>query len=246
MPDDAAVRDGRPGPVVVGLGGSTRAVSLTTVALRAALDGAARAGARTQLLDLRALPLPILDADRPVGDIDNARTILDAVRGADGLIVASPLYQQTISGAMKNLLDYLGVLEDETPPGLTGKVVGLVSVAGGAASLGATLAMRASCNGMGAWVLPDSADLDGSCFDADGRLCNLLARDRLRALGKAVTLGAVASNAGRPTAGVAGDRSLPGGHRVRTDHHGTDHHGDDHHGHDHHGADHRVVAGHRH
>jgi hypothetical protein len=44
---------------IVGLGGSMAGVSRS----RAALEGAASAGARTQLLDLRELDLPMFDPD---------------------------------------------------------------------------------------------------------------------------------------------------------------------------------------
>ena len=44
---------------VVGLGGSMRAGSSSLAALRIALEGAAGAGAATELLDVRALDLPM-------------------------------------------------------------------------------------------------------------------------------------------------------------------------------------------
>ena len=98
---------------------------------------------------MRELSLPILNADQPGWDLEKVRTLLAGVRQAHGLIVASPVYQQTVSGALKNALDYLAVLENEEPPGLFGKVIGLVSVTGSQPSMGASLAVRAACQGLG-------------------------------------------------------------------------------------------------
>ena len=48
---------------IVGLGGSTARISRSRAALRAALDGAASAGAETELLDIRELDLPMYNPD---------------------------------------------------------------------------------------------------------------------------------------------------------------------------------------
>ncbi|HEX6493347.1 MAG TPA: NAD(P)H-dependent oxidoreductase, partial [Candidatus Dormibacteraeota bacterium] len=68
-----------PRPVVAGLGGSTRPGSRALEALRISLDGAARAGARTVLLDVRELALPVLDAAQPECDHMGVRTLLARV-----------------------------------------------------------------------------------------------------------------------------------------------------------------------
>ena len=70
---------------IVGLGGSLARVSRSRAALRTALEGAAKAGADTQLLDLRELDLPLYDprprrADRGRGDAD--RVVLRGRRPA--------------------------------------------------------------------------------------------------------------------------------------------------------------------
>jgi len=48
---------------IVGLGGSLARSSRSLAALRVALEGAAEAGASTQLLDLRELDLPMYNPD---------------------------------------------------------------------------------------------------------------------------------------------------------------------------------------
>ena len=191
-----------PTPIVVGLGGSTRTGSKSLEALRVCLGAAADAGAETHLLDIRELALPILDAGQPAWQHESVRTLLGQVRRASGLIVASPVYQETVSGAIKNALDYLYILEQEEPFGLTGTVVATISVSGSISSMGASLAVQTACRGLKGWVLPEPVDLAGNAFGKDGRLYDVLARDRLRLLGRTVVRSAIArrteSQAGEP------------------------------------------------
>ncbi len=114
---------------VVGLGGSLAKNSTSLAALRVALQGAAAAGAETELFDIRTLELPLYspDAEPP----EAARRLADAVHSADALIWASPLYHGTVSGSFKNALDWLQLLNDRKPAFLTDKVIGLISTAGG-------------------------------------------------------------------------------------------------------------------
>ena len=181
-------------PVVLGLGGGTQQHSRALDALRVALQGADRTGAETPLLGMRELSLPVLDAEQPEL-IESVQTLLAAVRRADGLILASPVYQETVSGALKNALDHLSVLDQEEAYALSGKVVGLVSVSGSLPGLGASLAVQTACRALGTWVLPNSVNLGSASFDIEDRVCDLLARDRLLALGRRVALGAVARRA---------------------------------------------------
>jgi FMN reductase len=197
--------DGR--PLVVGLGGSTRHASRTLDVLRVALEGAERAGAAIMLLDIHQLDLPMFDAEAPNYQFESATLLLNIVRRAQGLIVASPIYMETVSGALKNALDYMSILELDEPPGLCGKAVGRISVARGHASPGASLIVEIACRGLGGWILPDPVDLGGSSFGEDHRLCDVVARDRLLTLGRRVTTAAIVRRAAEPGA--------PAGHGER-------------------------------
>ena len=91
---------------IVGLGGSIASVSRSHAALEVALEGAASAGANTQLLDLRELELPMFNPedDEPTA---GAVELIEASHAADGMLWSSPLYQGTISGALENALDWI-------------------------------------------------------------------------------------------------------------------------------------------
>ena len=91
-------------PYVVGLGGTTRAGSSTERALRTALAHTARLGARTSLFTAQDLDLPLYAAERPKRT-QAAQALVDALRCADGIIIATPAYHGGVSGLVKNALD---------------------------------------------------------------------------------------------------------------------------------------------
>jgi NAD(P)H-dependent FMN reductase len=74
-------------------------------ALRVVLGAAEARGAETRLLDLHAIDMPLY---RPQ-DVAKTEGVLqadDAVNWADAFVLASPDYHGSMSGAMKNFLDY--------------------------------------------------------------------------------------------------------------------------------------------
>jgi FMN reductase len=146
---------------IVGLGGSLGRTSRSRAALVTALEGAAQAGAEIELLDLRALDLPMYDPDRqdPVGD---AGRLIESCSAADGMLWSSPLYQGTISGAFKNALDWLHLLQHRDPPYLYDKVIGLMSAAGGTQGLHAIDTMEFSVRALRAWAVPYVVPVGGA------------------------------------------------------------------------------------
>ncbi len=169
--------------LVVGISGSLRPESYTYHAVREALAGAAAAGARTELIDLRDRPLPFMDAR----DGEECRTpevvaLREKVKAAHGLVVGSPEYHGSFSGVVKNALD---LLSDEE---LAGKMVGLVSVAGGASGMSALSHLRLVMRAVHAWVVPQQVMVPyvGGAFDASGRPKDAKIAARLRELGREV------------------------------------------------------------
>jgi FMN reductase len=146
-------RVGGEGPLVVGIGGTLRACSSSETALRRALDAAAARGARTQLITARELILPMYDSDHP--DVDAAAHLLEAVRAADALILATPGYHGGTSGLLKNALDYLQELASDPQPYLDGRAVGCVVTAAGWQAGATTLtAMRSVVHALRGWPTP--------------------------------------------------------------------------------------------
>jgi len=105
------------------------------------------------LLDLRELDLPMYnpDDDEPG---EAATRVIESCYSADGLIWSSPLYQGTISGALKNALDWLHLLGPREPSYLHDKVIGLISAAGGTQGLQAINTMEFATRALRGWAVP--------------------------------------------------------------------------------------------
>jgi FMN reductase len=159
------------GPTIVGLGGSLARASKSRAALQRALEGSAVAGAQTTLLDLRELDLPLYnpDDDEPGAA---ASELIESCYQADGLIWSSPLYQGTISGALKNALDWLHLLGRRDPPYLHDKVIGLISAAGGTQGLQAINTMEFAVRALRGWAVPYVVPVASASrvFEPDGRI----------------------------------------------------------------------------
>ncbi|MFB3065764.1 MAG: NADPH-dependent FMN reductase [Planctomycetota bacterium] len=166
---------------VLAVCGSCDPGSKTMKALRLAAGAVSEAGGDVEVLDLRDYPLPILFSPHaPAGSDAAVDAVKAKFREADALLIGSPEYHGSYSGALKNLLDLMGFEEFE------GKMVALVGVAGGA--LGATNALnhlRTVCRQLHSWVLPDQVSVahSSNAFDAAGRPTDAGTAKRLQDLG---------------------------------------------------------------
>jgi len=159
-------------PLIVGLGGTTRAGSSTELALSAALSAAEGLGARTRLVGGAFLAeLPIYDP-RPGGPSERQAELADIVRSADGLILATPGYHGSLSGVVKNALDTLELLREDSRPYFTGRAVGVIVTAAGPQASGTTLtAVRSIIHALRGWPTPYGAAMtvNSASFGEDGR-----------------------------------------------------------------------------
>lgn len=145
---------------VCALNGSLRPHGMTRRALVVALEGAALCGAHTRLIDLWDYGLPLCDGSD--GTHDGVLRLRADVRCAHAMLWGTPEYHGSMSGALKNALDWLGFGECE------GKIVGLVSVSGGAlGGVEALTALRTVGRSLHAWVVPDQVLIPyaGEAFD---------------------------------------------------------------------------------
>lgn len=138
-------------PRIVGLGGTTRQGSSSERALRAALDFARNAGAETDLLLADDLELPAYAPEHS----PKAARLLDLVRRADGVVIASPAFHGGPSGLLKNALDYLEELRTDERPYLDGRAVGCIVCAAGWQATATTLAsLRSTVHALRGWPTP--------------------------------------------------------------------------------------------
>jgi FMN reductase len=147
---------------VLGIGGSTRQGSTSLTLLRGALRAVEEAGATATLADVRVLDLPIFDDDRPLEDYPpSLHELLAEARAADAYILCSPTYHGTVSGAVKNALDCLNALGDDSPSYLGGKPVALMAVGGGSAANVLT-SLQHAARAMNGLAIPTTVICSGS------------------------------------------------------------------------------------
>ena len=161
------------GPYIVGLGGTPRPGSSTERALIHALGAAAAAGARTKIFGGEFMErLPHFNPG-PDGPSAEQAELAQAVREADGIILATPGYHGSLSGVVKNALDTLELLRADSRPYLTGRAVGVIVTAEGSQAGGTTLtAVRSIIHALRGWPTPFGAalNINSGSFDADGTL----------------------------------------------------------------------------
>lgn len=142
-----------------------------------ALAAARARGARTEMFGGPFLAsLPIYNPHEVCIGADQSR-LIEAVRVADGVIVATPGYHGSISGLVKNALDCLEGLSGDERPYFDGRAVGCIVAASGGQAAGSTLAaLRSIVHALRGWPTPLGATLAAPrLFDEAGEFCD--ARD---------------------------------------------------------------------
>jgi FMN reductase len=170
---------------VVGIGGSIRADSQSERALRIALAGAEEAGAKVTMIAGNQLLLPFYDPAVPQRHPDAVR-LVEELRAADGVLLVSPGYHGTVSGLVKNALDYVEDLRDDARPYLDGRAVGCVAAAFGWQAAVTTLtALRSIVHALRGWPTPLGAAVNSGqvSFDADGGCSDTKVAESLRTIG---------------------------------------------------------------
>ena len=139
-------------PLILGIGGTTRAGSGSEMAMRAILAAAELLGAQTAVLTNDDLDLPIYVPGRVP---PAAAKLIDLVRRCDGLLIATPAYHGGISGLVKNAIDYIEELRTDERPYLEARAVGCIVCAGGAQAIGVTLiSCRSIVHALRGWPTP--------------------------------------------------------------------------------------------
>jgi FMN reductase len=157
-------------PLILGLGGTTRAGSSSERVLRAALREVEALGARTEMLAGPDLVIPLYAPELPERSPE-AERLIGLLRRCDGVIIASPGYHGSISGMIKNALDYAEDTARDARPYLDGRPVGCIACAYGWQATGSTLiALRTIVHALRGWPTPlgVAANTTLPLFDAAG------------------------------------------------------------------------------
>lgn len=145
-----------------------RSDSYSQQALKIALERIEALGAEVELLDLRSMDLPFCDGGKDYSNYPDVEKMRDAVREADGIILATPEYHGSISGVLKNALDLMGFEE------FTNKVTGFISVLGGQSNSNALNDLRIIMRWLHAWTIPEQVAIGQAwkAFNEQGELAD--------------------------------------------------------------------------
>ncbi len=164
-------------PRVLALAGSTRSGSYNKKLIRIAASAAQAAGAEVTLIDLRDLPMPLMDEDleEREGIPENAQKLKALMKSHHGLLLACPEYNSSISGVLKNAIDWASRPMDGEKPleCFAGKVAALLSASPGSlGGLRGLVTVRSILGNLQVLVLPDQVAVGKAheAFGEDGSL----------------------------------------------------------------------------
>lgn len=166
--------------LALGIGGSTRTGSRSLAALELVMRYL-RNHCDTETVDVGQIPVGPFTAGRNLPDTVPFRRFELLVSQAAIVVVSSPVYQESMSGALKNLLDYIHEF-DHTPVGFLGRVAAVIAVAEGSSVAGCLNAVSDTLRGMGADVVPTRVGLSATAFDETGQILDPIGVARLAIL----------------------------------------------------------------
>ncbi len=173
----------RPGaPVrVLGISGSLRKGSFNTAALRAAQEMLPQ-GMTLELFDLSSIPPYNADVES-AGDPESVKRLKLRIAAADALLFATPEYNYSIPGVLKNAIDWASRPQGESP--LKQKPAAVLGAGGRFGTVRAQNHLRQIAAGLNMLVLakPEVHIANpAEKFNADGRLVDEQTRRQIRAL----------------------------------------------------------------
>ena len=128
---------------------------------RVAFDYLSKQQVDCEWLDLAGMELPLCDADACYAH-PGARKLDQAVAGADGILVAAPVYNFDVSASAKNLIELTGSSWED-------KIVGFLCAAGGMSSYMSVMAYANSLMlDFRCVIIPRFVYATGEAFDEEG------------------------------------------------------------------------------
>jgi len=177
-------------PKILAFAGSTRRESWNKKLIRVAAKGAEDAGAAVTLVDLADFPMPMYDGDLEVqkGIPEKGREFKKLLREHHGFLMSCPEYNSSVSGVLKNAIDWASRREGDEKPleCFRGKLVCLMSASPGRlGGLRGLVHVRAILGNIGCIVLPSQVAVPSAndAFDPEGRLRDGGLREQVENLG---------------------------------------------------------------
>jgi NAD(P)H-dependent FMN reductase len=161
-------------PRILAFSGATRKNSFNKKLAAHAAKLAEQHGAEVTLIDLKDFPLPLYDGDVETdGMPENADALFELFMAHDAIIISSPEYNGSISGVLKNTIDWVSRPREGRGSAYAGKVAGLLSTSPGAlGGLRALGHVRTILTNLKVFVIPEQVAIGGSfsAFNDDGSL----------------------------------------------------------------------------
>jgi chromate reductase, NAD(P)H dehydrogenase (quinone) len=168
---------------LIGVCGSLRRGSFNLMLLRAAV-GAVPAGSSIQIESIRDIPLYDGDVEAEQGIPAAVQRLKDRIAAADGVLIVTPEYNNSLPGVLKNAIDWLSRPPADIPRVFRSRPVAIMGATPG---LGGTALSQAAwlpvvrTLGMRPWfegrVMISGA---GKVFDSEGRVLDPATQDRIR------------------------------------------------------------------
>ncbi len=168
---------------IMGICGSYDLDSANGLMIKLVLDACKDMGAEVCTWDNRMHPLPFVGEDG-CWENENVKMYKNMANSVDAFVLSSPEYHGTMSGVMKNSLDWLSF--DQT----TNKVFGLISTLGGQSNTTTLNHMRTSVRWIHGITIPEQLVIANvkNAFSEDGILKDEVLQKRLLDFCKSLTI----------------------------------------------------------
>ena len=180
-------------PRVLAFAGSTRTDSFNVKLVNIAAEGAREAEAEVTVLNLKDFPMPLFNQDLETaeGPPEQATRLKGIMLAHEGLLIASPEYNSSISPLLKNTIDWVSRPADGEPmlAVYRDKVAAVMSASpGGLGGLRGLVHLRSILSNMGVLVIPDQVAVTQahSAFDDHGNLLDAKRQTSVQGLGRSV------------------------------------------------------------
>ncbi len=172
---------------ILGISGSLRKGSLNTSLLRAAQE-LAPDDVEIDVFDLNDIPLFNGDVEA-AGRPESVLLLQERIAGSDALLIATPEYNGSYSGVLKNAIDW--ATRPYEKPVFAEKSVAVMGVGGRFGTARSQSALRQLLSGQGCYVLPRpqvQVSIRPNIFELDGTISDQEVRDSIAALVEALAV----------------------------------------------------------
>ena len=178
---------------ILAFAGSTREGSFNKRLLAIAAAGASTAGAAVTRIDLRDFSMPLYDGDLEAreGIPEPAERFRRELLAHGALLIATPEYNGSLSGVLKNAIDWASRQRPGEPPlaCFRGKVAAIVSASPGAfGAIRSLVQLQTLLLRLQVMVIPETFSLPsaGTAFTPEGRLADEKRHAQAEGVGRAL------------------------------------------------------------